>query len=543
MNGGRPVVLHVVRTPPQSDLYRVRPVLSHGTRPRPPGRARDAGSPEPAGDDGRRQRRLLQAPYRRELGDLPAGRRALVAARTSGAPASRSALDGRMVVDIFRLVGSWQAERRAARPLQKVNRRIETPPGIALFTPRLGQHDPEVARRRRGRAGRASRRRRSAFRSPARSRPSRAAAARRSRPAARCSRRAASARDALLAEAPVGSTVTVRLRLADFPDGAPDAIGGGPVLVRDGVPVRRPTSSSAFDQIARRHPRTAVGQLADGGFLFVVADGRSSSSYGLTQWALARAMADLGAVTAIGLDGGGSSTIAFDGHGPQHALRRPPAAGGERAVPLLLRGLCARRSASPSSRRTGTASTTRRPSRPRSCARSDARACGFVRPDGSVAWSREEVVAARVARPRRRRAGRCRKASGAGSRRRPRSAAGRSSRMERTFRVNRTLGHLRLSRRVLRVRPAAGGRLGVSVQLTRRRGSIVAVLGGDGRVRADALPRCSSSRARRAGAGTGAPSAGGSSARAPTPCACRRATLSGRSRCAPAVQVLRTPSS
>ena len=42
----------------------------------------------------------------------------------------------------------------------------------------------------------------------------------------------------LLAEATVGAAVTVRLQLANFPEGALDAIGGGPVLVQDGQPVR-----------------------------------------------------------------------------------------------------------------------------------------------------------------------------------------------------------------------------------------------------------------------------------------------------------------
>ncbi len=113
--------------------------------------------------------------------------------------------------------------------------------------------------------------------------------------------------------------MTVRLQVEGLPDGALDAIGGGPVLVRDGLPVRQADELFTLGQIARRHPRTAIGQLADGGLLFVVADGRSSWSYGLTMWALARVMADLGAVTAMGLDGGGSSTISFDGQ----VLNRP----------------------------------------------------------------------------------------------------------------------------------------------------------------------------------------------------------------------------
>jgi hypothetical protein len=58
-----------------------------------------------------------------------------------------------------------------------------------------------------------------------------------------------------------------------------------------------------------------------------------------------------------------------------------------------------------------------------------------------------------------------------------------TSRMARTFRVNRTLGHLRLSRAPVRVRSPAGGRLGISFRLAHRARLNVAVLGLDGRPR------------------------------------------------------------
>jgi hypothetical protein len=55
--------------------------------------------------------------------------------------------------------------------------------------------------------------------------------------------------------------------------------------------------------------------------------------------------------------------------------------------------------------------------------------------------------------------------------------------MERTFRVNRTLGHLRVSRAHLRVRPPESGELGVSFRLTRRARLTAVVVGADGKVR------------------------------------------------------------
>ncbi len=274
--------------------------------------------------------------------------------------------------------------------------------------------------------------------------------------------------------------MTVRLQLADFPAGAPHAIGGGPVLVRDGVPIRPGGEAFTFDQIGRRHPRTAVGQLADGGYVFVVVDGRSRRSHGLTMWALARAMANLGAVTAVGLDGGGSSTLALEGK-----VLNAPSDGHPRRVAngvfLFYYGIYApelgRTVISPNG--DGVAESTVLSAK--LVRRSQIR-LQLVRPDESVEWSREDVVdpgwLTRVATGRSMPEGRWRWIAEATD-----VATGQVSRMERAFQVNRTLGHLRLSRRIIRVRPAAGGRLGISVRLTRAARLNVAVLGTDGRPR------------------------------------------------------------
>jgi hypothetical protein len=133
----------------------------------------------------------------------------------------------------------------------------------------------------------------------------------------------------LSAEAPVGSPITILLALTPPWENVPEALGGGPIVVRDGKPVFRSFEGFTTDQMARRHPRTGVGQTADGRIVLVAVDGRQPGySTGLTNFELALAMARLGCVTASALDGGGSTTMAFDGK----LLNRPSDRGGERAV-------------------------------------------------------------------------------------------------------------------------------------------------------------------------------------------------------------------
>ena len=58
-------------------------------------------------------------------------------------------------------------------------------------------------------------------------------------------------------------------------------------------------------------PRTAVGQRYDGSLIFYTIDGRKSGhSIGATMEQVARRLIELGCVTALGLDGGGSTTLA-----------------------------------------------------------------------------------------------------------------------------------------------------------------------------------------------------------------------------------------
>ena len=168
----------------------------------------------------------------------------------------------------------------------------------------------------------------------------------------------------------MGTTVTLRLIFRPEWAGVTNAVGGGPVLVRSGGPVFRAQEAFTSSQLAPRNPRTGVGQLADGRVLMVVTDGRRPGySVGMTNFELAQTMVRLGAVTGSAFDGGGSSSLAFDGK----LLNRPSDRGGERpvsnALQLMYYGVYSPVAGGRSSRRTATAT-------PRSSASSRTRSSG-----------------------------------------------------------------------------------------------------------------------------------------------------------------------
>lgn len=117
----------------------------------------------------------------------------------------------------------------------------------------------------------------------------------------------------LRALAQPGSPVVTRLILKPWWTQVQDAIGGGPALVRHGRSALPTTEGFTAYQLLPRHPRSAVGQLADGRILFLTVDGRQAASAGVTMRQLAQLLLDRGVVTGMALDGGGSSTLAFDG--------------------------------------------------------------------------------------------------------------------------------------------------------------------------------------------------------------------------------------
>ncbi len=94
-------------------------------------------------------------------------------------------------------------------------------------------------------------------------------------------------------------------------NGAVQILSFGPALVEDGS-----ISVSVNDEVGKAkssNPRTAIGIIDECHYVFVVSDGRTDESEGLSLYELAEFMETLGVTTAYNLDGGGSSTLYFNG--------------------------------------------------------------------------------------------------------------------------------------------------------------------------------------------------------------------------------------
>ncbi|MDR7080979.1 exopolysaccharide biosynthesis protein [Arthrobacter ginsengisoli] len=84
--------------------------------------------------------------------------------------------------------------------------------------------------------------------------------------------------------------------------------------VADGIEDVEVDTNVGNHSIQGEQPRTAVGIIGTNHLVFVVVDGRSPGySAGVTMTGLAEIMQGLGASTAYNLDGGGSSTMYFNG--------------------------------------------------------------------------------------------------------------------------------------------------------------------------------------------------------------------------------------
>jgi phosphodiester glycosidase len=120
------------------------------------------------------------------------------------------------------------------------------------------------------------------------------------------------------------------------PEPRGDLLQAGPLLVHDGaVTVRDGEDAEGFsagsgqfdsDITAGRYPRAALAITPDS-LLAVACDGRSRTDAGLSLVELAELLTDLGAVEAINLDGGGSTSLVCAGE-----LRNRPRA--DFGVPL-----------------------------------------------------------------------------------------------------------------------------------------------------------------------------------------------------------------
>ena len=98
-----------------------------------------------------------------------------------------------------------------------------------------------------------------------------------------------------------------------------DIITSGPLLLISGNNVQIPDDSFCND----RHPRTAVGKLADGSLLLFIVDGRASAANGMTIKELQKTLRWLGCTDAINLDGGGSTTMYIKGQPADGVVNYP----------------------------------------------------------------------------------------------------------------------------------------------------------------------------------------------------------------------------
>ena len=111
------------------------------------------------------------------------------------------------------------------------------------------------------------------------------------------------------------------LRRGELPPAPPgDLLQAGPLLVRDGKPVTGDDEGFSFgahqfdaDITEGRYPRAALAIARDGSILAVACDGRADREVGMTLRELSETLADLGAVQAINLDGGGSTSLVCGG--------------------------------------------------------------------------------------------------------------------------------------------------------------------------------------------------------------------------------------
>ncbi|WP_429973939.1 phosphodiester glycosidase family protein [Enterococcus sp. AZ163] len=94
-------------------------------------------------------------------------------------------------------------------------------------------------------------------------------------------------------------------------EGATQVFSFGPALVE-----KSEIAVSSEEEVAQSmssNPRTAIGQIGENHYMIIVSDGRTAESAGLSLYQLAEIFESKGATVAYNLDGGGSSTMVFNG--------------------------------------------------------------------------------------------------------------------------------------------------------------------------------------------------------------------------------------
>jgi hypothetical protein len=128
----------------------------------------------------------------------------------------------------------------------------------------------------------------------------------------------------------VGAVLQISTMTSPALTGARTALSGGPQLVRNGKAQKiqsSPDDPYELSSMVEQHPRTAFGWNSQWYFLVQV-DGRQNDlSVGMTLEELATCLVKLGCEEALNLDGGGSSSLWFEGK-----VRNSPCDGYERTI-------------------------------------------------------------------------------------------------------------------------------------------------------------------------------------------------------------------
>lgn len=130
-----------------------------------------------------------------------------------------------------------------------------------------------------------------------------------------------------------GDTIAVRQDFKPSIETLTAAIGGGPLLLKDGAPYSDPDGPNTGE--FRTHmPVSGAGIRSDGTLLFFEVDGRQPElSIGVTQPEFAALMRAFGAVDAMAFDAGGSATMVTRVPGDEMAtVRNSPSDGRERPI-------------------------------------------------------------------------------------------------------------------------------------------------------------------------------------------------------------------
>jgi len=102
-----------------------------------------------------------------------------------------------------------------------------------------------------------------------------------------------------------------------------NGVSFGPVLIMNGEAVNPSSLPSGVN------PRTAIGQRSDGAILMLVIDGRQAHSMGATYQDCMEIMLSKGAVNAINMDGGSSTSMYYNGE----YVNRNSSTAGARPLP------------------------------------------------------------------------------------------------------------------------------------------------------------------------------------------------------------------